>query len=75
MIMQKTYLEDLKEHVRKTPETSFAKFGYSKEEILSDKNGILDSLWTRYQKNVEEFGCDPDFSCLDALFEEFGVEL
>lgn len=75
MIMQKTYLEDLKEHVRKTPETSFSKFGYSKEEILSDKNGVLDSLWTRYQRDVEAYGCDPDFSYSDALFEEFCVEI
>lgn len=68
MIMNRSYLNDLIEQIKLLPDSYFSDSELSKEQILSHKD-IMESLWAIYQKNVEEYSCDPEWSCKDALNE------
>lgn len=63
MIMNKEYLEDIKECIQELP-----------EEVLPDKVAVLESedlmevLWMKYQKNME-YGYDEVWAADDALEE------
>lgn len=73
MIMDKGYLDEIKEHIEVMQEGYFVRRGLTKERVLNDKD-TMERLWTIYQKDVEEYGCDREFSRDDALNEVFGSE-
>lgn len=70
MIMHTEYLEEVKDFIRATPIEYLA----NKDGILSDE-GTMDALWYAYQKRVEEYGCDPDWSFCEAMQEELGIDI
>lgn len=43
-----------------------------KEAILADETS-MERLWCLYQKSVEEYDCDSDWSARDALKDVFGI--
>ena len=71
MIMQKEYLDDVKEHVRNMPEEEFTQRGITRESVL-ENNDTMESLWIVYQKDVEDYDCDTDFALQDAVAEVLG---
>lgn len=73
MIMDKGYLDEMKEHIEVMQEGYFVRRGLTKERILNDKD-TMERLWMIYQKDVEEYGCDREFSRDDALNEVLGPE-
>ena len=72
MIMKRSFLFDLKEYIRNTPDQTFQAAGLSREALLGDEEK-LESLWTLYQKNVEEYDCDPWYAYGDALKTAYGI--
>ena len=72
MIMQKEYLDDMKEHIIGMDEKEFKKRGTTKEAVLSSSD-IMERLWCMYQKDVEDYGCDKEFSLCDAVNEVIGA--
>lgn len=74
MIMRQWYLDDLKEHIRSTDPTVFTSAGTSAETILSDEE-TLERLWALYQKSIEDYDCDAEYSYRDALNEVFGIPI
>ena len=74
MLLKRYYLDELKDRIRETDDAVFEAAGIKKEALLTDE-GLMDRLWTFYQKNVEEYGCDEDFSYGDALKEVLNIEL
>lgn len=73
MIMDKEYLDEMKEHIRETQDGYFSRRGLTKEAVLNDVS-TMGKLWTIYQKDVEEYGCGREFSLDDAMNEVFGPE-
>lgn len=71
MIMQKEYLDDVKEHVRNMPEEEFEQRGITRESVLSSKD-TMEALWFAYQKDVEDYDCDTGFALQDAVAEVLG---
>lgn len=66
MIMNESYKEDLIEQLREIPAAAFRQRPL--DDILADAD-LLDALWVVYQKDVEEYDCDPDYAARDALME------
>ena len=71
MIMKQWYLDDLKEHIRSTAPAVFASAHTSADAILADEE-VLEQLWVLYQKSIEDYDCDEEYSYRDALNEVFG---
>ncbi len=71
MIMQKEYLDDVKEHVRNMPEDEFTQRGITRESVLGSKE-TMEALWFAYQKDVEDYDCDTSFALQDAVAEVLG---
>ncbi len=72
MIMQKEYLEDMKEHIKSMNEDEFTRRGTTKEAVLNSGD-IMKRLWYVYQKDVEDYDCDKEFSLGDAVDEVIGA--
>lgn len=54
MILQKSYLEDLKDQLQQTDPMVFAAANTSLDQIL-DNETLMETLWISYQKLIEEF--------------------
>lgn len=74
MIMCQSYLEDVKEHITEAPDTLFQSTGKTKQEILQDTN-IMELLWMRYQKSIEEYHVEAEYAFRDALFETLHIPM
>lgn len=68
MILHEEYKDEILSYIKELPEKLFSQSKAGKEEILAD-NHIIDLLWIHYQKEVEEYGCDSEFSLLDTVRE------
>lgn len=68
MILKVEYRDEILDFVREIPEEKFHNKHMKKEQILTNPE-IIDNLWTCYQKEVEEYGCDPEFALHDTLYE------
>lgn len=69
MTMQKSYYEDMLEQLR---ETDLEETCPDKSLTLADieeDDALIDHLWYEYQKNVEEYGIDPEFAIQYAMEE------
>ena len=74
MIMRNEYLDDLKEMLRKEPESTYARGNTTRAAVLANED-IMEQLWTCYQKNVEDYDFDSTWSFQDALHEVLGIEM
>lgn len=74
MILQQSFLDDLKDHIQATPDEIFEERGITKVDLLANK-GLMDQLWSNYQKSVEEYDVDPDYAYKDALSEVLNIQL
>lgn len=74
MILETSYLFDLKEQLDHLPEEYFHQIGTSLDSIIKDKK-TLENLWMKYQKNIQEYGYTPEFSCLDALLDVVKISI
>lgn len=74
MIMKYEYLDELKEHIKDTPDVAFQNNGMSKDAVLSDKD-TMERLWAEYQKDVEEYEMSPTDAYIDALHCILNIEL
>ncbi len=72
MILNNEYLEDMKEYVKNMEESEFAKRGTTKAAVLGSQE-TMEKLWVVYQKDVEDYGCDAEFSISDAVNEVLGA--
>ena len=73
MTLKNSYLEDMKEYIRNMDESEFTVRGTTKETVLGNKD-TMERLWVVYQKDVEEYDCDTDFSLGDAVNEVLGAK-
>ena len=62
MIMRNEYLDDLKEMLRKEPESTYARGNTTRAAVLANED-IMEQLWTCYQKNVEDYDWHRDDRC------------
>lgn len=74
MILRKSFRDEILEYITGIPEEIYSQHGISKQNVLAD-NEIIERLWINYQKDVEEYGCDEDFSMADAVFEVLGIPI
>lgn len=72
MIMERSYLEDLREEIIAMPNFLFSLKGCNKKAIL-ENNDTMEQLWCLYQKSVQEYDCDSGWSARDALKDVFGI--
>lgn len=72
MIMERSYLEDLREQINDMPNFLFTLRGCNKKAILEDA-ATMEQLWCLYQKSVQDYDCDPAWSARDALKDVFGI--
>lgn len=75
MLMNELYLQDLVDYIEQTDASIFDGSKTSKEDLLKEGDETLEKMWGVYQKDVEEYGCDTDFSYADALKEVLGIDL
>lgn len=75
MILEMEYLCEVKDYLLLVPETKLRNSIYTRCELLANKDNMLDLLWAKYQKSVEEYRCDPAWSFCDALNECLGTRL
>jgi hypothetical protein len=73
MLLYQSFLEELKEKIEAMPTALFASRGLDKEAILADKD-VMVQLWAIYQKSIEDYECDADWSARDALKDVFGIQ-
>ena len=74
MIMDPSYKEDMIEQLNSLTDTDKNKLPDSIENLLKDKT-MTENLWCWYQKDVEEYKCDPDFAIKDAIQNVIHVNL
>lgn len=72
MIMDRSYIEDLREEINAMPNFLFSLKGCSKKAILAD-DATMEQLWCLYQKSVQDYDCDSDWSARDALRDVLGI--
>ena len=72
MLMDISYLENLREEINDMPNFLFSLKGCNKKAILAD-DATMERLWCLYQKSVEEYDCDSGWSARDALRDVFGI--
>ena len=72
MILKREYYSEIKEYVESLPESEFEKRRTSKERVLNDKS-TMEQLWCVYQKDIEDYDCDEDYSKEDAINEVLGT--
>ena len=68
MLMDISYLENLREEINDMPNFLFSFKGCNKKAILED-DATMERLWCLYQKSVEEYDCDSGWSARDAKSE------
>lgn len=68
MLMSREYLRDMQEHIKGMDERDLIQRGTMKEKVLNDED-IMNRLWAVYQKDVQDYECDRDFSMDDAVNE------
>lgn len=73
MILRQEYLDDFKDRLDDEPETTFAGLSVTKSDIPKDDD-LMTRLWAVYQKNIEEYDCDAEWSFCDAVHEVLGVK-
>lgn len=71
MLMSREYLRDMQEHIKGMDERDLIQRGTMKEKVLNDED-IMNRLWAVYQKDVQDYECDRDFSMDDAVNEVLG---
>lgn len=77
MLMEHQYLDDLKEWIKETDASVFDSSPVTKEELLaknSEDNPYLENMWCVYQKDVDEYECDPEWAYSDALSEVLNIQ-
>ena len=74
MIMKDYFLSDLKDYIRATPEGIFLNVAVNKSSLINGQDERIEILWMKFQKSIEEYGCDAWYAYQDALFETFGIE-
>lgn len=72
MIMEMSFLGDLREEINAMPNFLFSLKGQRKEDVLND-DAVMEQLWCLYQKSVQDYDCDPDWAARDALKDVFGI--
>lgn len=72
MILQKEYMDEIKEYIENLPDAEFQKNGLEKTQVLQNRD-LMEQLWTIYQKEVEDYDCDKDFAKPDAVHEVLGI--
>ena len=72
MIMEMSFLGDLREEINAMPNFLFSLKGHRKKDVLND-DAVMEQLWCLYQKSVQEYDCDPDWAARDALRDVFGI--
>lgn len=74
MILNNSYKEDIVEFVKRIPNDIFTKHSLSKDTLLADTE-IVENLWLEYQKLVEEYDCDQDWSLRETVFEILKIDI
>ena len=72
MVLYQDFRDDVMERLQEEPESTFAGIGRTRAEVMADE-GTVDSLWARFQKNIEEYRLDSDDAWEDTLSEVLGV--
>lgn len=75
MILENEYLSDVKEYLLAVSEDKILESNYTQSEVLANKDNMLDLLWAKYQKSVEEYRCNPIWAFCDAANESLGTTL
>jgi len=73
MTLKNCYFEDMKDYIQNLSESEFTERGTTKEAVLGNKD-TMEKLWVAYQKDVEDYNCDEDFSLGDAVDEVLGAK-
>lgn len=71
--LKEKYREDLMRRIEATPDEEFEECGYAKETITQECH--FPDLLDCYQKDIEEFHCNPDWAYVDAMESAFGILL
>lgn len=69
MIMDQSYKQELMEHIAETPDLIFEAYNHTRESVMQH----IEELWMVYQKDIEEYECDADWSYIDAMQEVLGI--
>lgn len=69
MIMDESYRQDLLEHIAETPDLIFEAYDHTRESVMQH----IEELWMVYQKDIEEYECNADWSYIDAMQEVLGI--
>lgn len=73
MLLKNEFRSEISQFLDELPESLFSARGYTKKGIQEDAEK-MERLWYVYQKDIEEYECDPDWSALDALHEVLGIQ-
>lgn len=74
MIMNECFKEEIKDFIKSLPDSVFQNSLKGKKEILADED-CIERLWINYQKEVEEYECDPEYAIKDTLLEVLGINI
>lgn len=69
MILKESYREDIVSYVKELPEAAFV--GITKDEVLKNED-MVECMWTLYQKYVEDYDCDEEWSQQETVKEVLG---
>lgn len=72
MIMRREFRDDLRDAILDEPAETFGDSELTPERVVADDD-LMERLWVVYQKDVEEYDCDPAWSVHDALHEVLGL--
>lgn len=64
MILHQSFREEMVEQLRELEDQAFT---HVPKTVILSNNDMLDVLWYRYQKNIEDYGLEAREACLDAL--------
>lgn len=73
MIMNDSYLFDLREQIENVPEDIFLSTGYSKKDILNNQQ-LMEHMWAIYQKSIEEYYTTPENAFAEALEDTLHIK-
>ena len=74
MIMKQYHHDELVDRIQNEPDSTFEGQSVSKQQILDDEDAI-ERLWILYQKAIEDYYCDEDWSYGNAMHEVYGVKV